>query len=283
MKLLRLFAGIALFALLLAQSSPVARALKFTAGLDAIRVEGTPGKVFTRTFHLSLDKEEQRTQFKVHLEDWWRSADGKQSFYRAPGTLPSSCGTWTTINPVEAAVQPGGSLNVRVSVTIPGDAKPGGYWCALTVDEVADPLRVKPQGVGIHFVTSVSVGIFVNVTPVRRAATITAIQTASGQAVVTVRNDGDCPLTVKGRFEFVRSGETIEGATIPWRPQTLLPIPVKEAFFAADLPDVKVLPPGRYLVRAIVDIGLDHYIGAQKELEITRESVAVRTGPDPTK
>jgi hypothetical protein len=268
---------------MLFQSALASHALKFTAGLDAIQIDGTPGRVFTRLFHLTLDKHEPRTQFKVHLEDWWRSADGKQSFYRAPGTLPTSCGPWTSINPVEAAVDPGAALNVRVSVAIPNDAKPGGYWCALTVDEVADPLRPAPPGVGVHFVTSVSVGIFVNVTPVHRAATITSIETTPEQAVVTIRNDGDCPLTVKGRFEFVRNGETVADATVPWRPQTLLPQPVKEGQFTAVFPDVKVLPPGKYVVRAIMDIGLDHYIGAQKELEIARATVPERTPPDPAK
>ena len=32
--------------------------------------------------------------------------------------------------------------------------------------------------------------------------------------------------------------------------------------------------PGRYLVRAILDIGIDHYLGVQKEMEIGRDSAA---------
>jgi hypothetical protein len=126
MKPIRPMTLVALLAILFAHSALPARALKFTAGLEAIQIEGTPGRVFTRLFHLTLDKAEQRTQFKIHLEDWWRSADGKQSFYRPPGTLATSCGLWTAVNPAEAAVQPGATLTVRVSVTIPGDARPGG-------------------------------------------------------------------------------------------------------------------------------------------------------------
>jgi hypothetical protein len=121
------------------------------------------------------------------------------------------------------------------------------------------------------------------VTPVHRAATITGIEATADDATVKVRNDGDCPLTVRGRFEFVRNGETVVGATTPWRPQTLLPQPVKDGSFVATLPDIKALPPGRYIVRAIVDIGLDHYIGAQKELEIAREPVPARMPPNATK
>ena len=57
----------------------------------------------------------------------------------------------------------------------------------------------------------------------------------------------------------------------------LLLAPVNTRIFTADLPDVKTLPPGRYLVRAILDIGLDHYIGVQKELDVTSANLPPST------
>ena len=63
MKPLRLLAVLLLLAIMLAQPPHSARALKFTAGLDGIYVEGLPGSVFTRAFHLTLDKAEQRLCF----------------------------------------------------------------------------------------------------------------------------------------------------------------------------------------------------------------------------
>ena len=50
---------------------------------------------------------------------------------------------------------------MMTTVTIPKDAKTGGYWCALIVDEVMDPLRVRPEGVGVRFLASLSIGVFV--------------------------------------------------------------------------------------------------------------------------
>src|SRR5215467_12853932 len=130
-------------------------ALKFTASMTPIRVEARGGQVINRSFRLTLDKDEKRTQFKAHVEDWWRSEDGKQSFYREPGTLPHSCGIWVKLNPREAAVPGGGTLDVRISIAVPNDVKPGGYWCALTVDETQDPLQVEPQTVGVKVLASI--------------------------------------------------------------------------------------------------------------------------------
>ncbi len=60
----------------------------------------------------------------------------------------------------------------RLTVSVSPEAVPGGYWCVLTVDELPDPLAVK-EGVGIHFMASVSVGVFVYVGEQQRAAEIT--------------------------------------------------------------------------------------------------------------
>ena len=49
------------------------------------------------------------------------------------------------------------------------ETKPGGYWCVLTVDELPD-LLATTEGVGIRFMASVSIGVFVSVGEQQRAA-----------------------------------------------------------------------------------------------------------------
>lgn len=256
---------------LIGGSADSAWALKVQARMDSIKIDARPGQVVNRGFQLTLASEEERTQFKVHVEDWWRSEDGKQSFYRKSGTLTRSCAPWVKLNPVEAAVDPGGTLDVRITVAVPEDVKPGGYWCALTVDEVPNPLKIVPQGVGVRFLASISTGIFVTVSPVKRAARIKEVQVLAGEAVLKLHNEGNCPLGVEGRFEFIRPGDTKPLAVAAFPRGTLLPEPINTALFAAPLPDATALPSGRYLVRVIFDIGLDQYLGAQKEMEILRE------------
>src|SRR5205085_7695907 len=125
---------------------------------------------------LTLAKDELRTQFKVHVQDWWRSEDGKESFYKPAGTIPESCAPWIKMNPVEASVEPGATLDVKLTIAIPEGTKTGGYWCAFTVDEVPDPLKINPEGVGVRFLASLSIGVFVYVGPVTRSAKIVDVQ-----------------------------------------------------------------------------------------------------------
>jgi hypothetical protein len=254
--------------LVLAASSPV-DATSFTATLTSIRISARPGEVQTREFRLTLDKGQLKTRFKAHMEDWWRSEDGTQSFYREPGTLTRSCGKWVTLNPVEVELLPADTMTIRLTVTASSEAEPGGYWCVLTVDEIPDPLAVL-EGVGIRFMASVSVGVFVNIGEQRRAVEITAVDVVNDSAVVKLRNDGNTPLTIEGRFEFVKPGATEAIAVVPMIRNLLLTQPILTGAYSAKLPDAAVLPSGRYLVRAIIDYGVDHYIGTQREIDVVR-------------
>ncbi|MEI6512814.1 MAG: hypothetical protein WCO51_06015 [bacterium] len=261
--------GIAVIAFLVSINA-ASWALSFQSTLESIKVEGRPGQLVNRKFQLILSKDGQRTHFKARTEDWWRSEDGKQSYYREAGILTRSCAKWVKLNPTEIDVDPEGTLSIRVSIAIPPDVKPGGYWCVLTVDETPDPLK-NISGVGIRFLASVSVGIFVNITPLERSAQITDVKVMPDQASVKLCNKGNCPLGVEGRFEFLRKGESEPVTTIKIPRGTLLPEPITTGMFSANLPDIKVLPSGRYIVRVILDIGLDHFIGAQKEMDVNRD------------
>jgi hypothetical protein len=248
-----------------------ASAAKFVADLTSVKITARAGQVMTHPYHLTLDAGERSTRFKFRIEDWWRSEDGQKSFYAAPGTLKRSCGNWVALNPVEASVEPGATLDTRLTITVPKDASPGGYWCVLTVDEVADPLAA-PAGVGAQFVASVSTGIFINIDPVERAAEFVDVQINGSDALVKVQNRGNAPIGVEGRVEFFRPGGLSLVAVAPIPRATVLTEPVTTSVFRASLPPVADLPSGRYLVRVIVDIGLDHYLGIERELDLSRDA-----------
>jgi hypothetical protein len=256
------------FALILAACAPVS-ATSFTATLTSIRITARPGEVQTREFRLTLDKGQLKTRFSARMEDWWRSEDGTQSFYKEPGTLSRSCGKWVTLNPVEVELLPAETMAIRLTVTASSEAEPGGYWCVLTVDEIPDPLAVL-EGVGIRFMASVSVGVFVNIGEQKRALEITAVEVLQDSAVVKLRNDGNTPLAIEGRFEFVKPGAIEATAVVPLIRNLLLTEPILTGAYSAKLPDEAVLPSGRYLVRAIIDYGLDHYIGTEREMDVVR-------------
>lgn len=264
-------------ALLLAAGSQVGAA-KFTATLTSLKIHARPGEVQTKEFRLTLDEDQVKTRFKSHMQDWWRSEDGTQSFYDEPGTLTRSCGRWVTLNPVEVDVLPGETMVTRLTVKVSPEAEPGGYWCVLTVDELPNPLTVS-EGVGIRFMASVSVGVFVYVGEQQRAAEITSVEVSTDSAIVKLRNDGNTPLGIEGRFEFVKPGATEPTAVITLTRNTLLTQPIRTGLFSARLPDAVSLPSGRYTVRAIIDYGVDHYIGTQREMDIERVAPVVGKKP----
>ena len=249
-----------------------ASAAKFSAGLTSMKLDARPGQVMTHPYQLTLAADERPTRFKFRIEDWWPSEDGQQSFYKAPGTLKRSCGTWVSLNPVEALVEPGATLSARLTISVPNDIGGGGYWCVLTVDEVPDPLAAS-AGVGAQFIASVSTGIFIYIDPVERAADFLDVQITGADALVKVENQGNAPIGVEGRIEFFRPDGTSLVAVVPIPRRTVLPEPVTTGVFRASLPPISTLPSGRYVVRVIIDIGLDRYLGIERELDLSRDAL----------
>lgn len=252
----------------LAAATPAA-AIQFVSSLSSVQLEAQPGEVHFRDFRLRLTEESDGALFRIKLEDWWQSADGRESHYEPAGTLRRSCAKWVEADPLEATVTSGGELLVTLGIRVPDELPSGGYWCVLTVDEVADP-RKAPEGVGVQFSASISTGIFVDVGAVRREARITAVDLDGVRAAVRVENTGDVPVGVEGRLDFfVPDGGELVGS-VPFARVTALPEPVRDKVLTAELPSAEALPSGRYLVRAVIDYGAEHLIGVQRLVDLTR-------------
>ena len=261
---------VAVVSALVALSAGSVEAVTFNASFAPIRIAAKPGQVLTTTYRLGLDAGDPRTNFKVEIQDWWRSEDGRQSFYAPAGSLSRSCGHWVSANPMESTVAGGDALQIRLTVTVPPTVGPGGYWCALSIDEMPDPLAIAPEGVGVRFLASVSTGVYVYIDPVERGADVLAVDVDGSQATARVENTGNTPTAVEGRFEFLREGETTPVAVLTLPRQMLLTEPVRTSAFSVPLPAAPRLPSGRYTVRLILDVGLEHYIGMQRTLDIVR-------------
>lgn len=249
--------------------------MQFTGTFSSAKLYAKPGQTVNSGFELTLDPTYHPTIFRSSVSDYYPSEDGKQSFYPPSGTLPHSCGNWATLNPVEKRVNPGEKLDVRVTVSVPADTQPGGYWCALNVDQLPDPVEENPdpnQGTQAHlkFLASISTGIYVYIQPLNRSAQVAAVEISDGLAKVKLINDGNTPIAVEGRFEF--SGEALAGGPVKVAlPRTtVFREPQNSAIIAVPLPPAEQLPSGAYSVRLILDIGLDHLIGVQKNINLQR-------------
>jgi hypothetical protein len=245
----------------------------FTATLSPIKITAKPGQSVTRYFELALTDGQPRKVFNARIEDWWRSEDGGKTFYGPTGTIGRSCGKWTGLNPIEAVADPGKPLRVRVTVSVPEKVDAGGFWCALVVDEIPDP-AIDTTGVQVRFLASVAIGIFVSVDPVERAIDVLDVDVSAHAAVARVRVTGNSPVAVEGRIEFIAINQKAPMATVSLPRTTVLTEPVRVGTVRVDLPSAQDLPSGRYLVRLILDIGLDHYIGVEREIDLRRDADA---------
>jgi len=96
------------------------------------------------------------------------------------------------------------------------------------------------------------------------------VRVESNRVLVKMLNDGNIPLRVIGWFEFFPPGSDELKAKVEIGGEVLLPEPINTCEFSSPLPEPDVLPSGKYKVRAIVDVGLDYLLGAEKEIELVR-------------
>ena len=78
------------------------------------------------------------TRIAVHAEDWTMDRKGNVSFSPAGGD-PSSCANWIQINPTDFRLDPGQTRQVRYSLTVPAEAKDGGYRAAIALEGMPPP------------------------------------------------------------------------------------------------------------------------------------------------
>lgn len=275
MKITNLIAAFVFFVLFV--PGKFAWSLTFTADLTPIRVVAAPGDVINERYTLTLGANERKTHFRIHAEDFYKAEDGSP-IYTEPGHNSRSCANWIQINPVETTVNPGAKLDAKLSIVVPVGTKPGGYWCALTIDEMPDPTEPMPKGTGVRMYTSISIAVAVEIPPIERQARILSLQLSGPKAILRLADTGDCPILAQGRIEFLKSGADKPVATVPLPRRIIFCEPVNTALVTANLPDTQSLPSGHYLVRVLIDIGLDHYVGAQKEMDVDRDPDTKVTG-----
>jgi len=81
-------------------------------------------------------------------------------------------------------------------------------------------------------------------------------------------------VSMEGHVEFRAPGARTLTATIDLPRTTILPEPIREGTLRIALPSIDGLPSGRYNVRAILDFGSDHYIGAERDVDLSRLAAA---------
>src|SRR5690606_30302224 len=121
---------------------------------------------------------------------------------------------------------------------------------------------------------SFSTGVYVYIAPLERDAVLTDVRIDGDHVQVAVRGKGNTPMPVSGTVELRHPGQDAVVATIKLDKGVLLPEPVGATVVHGKLPDDATVPTGHYVARAIIDVGMPHYLGAEKALQVTRATPA---------
>lgn len=196
---------------------------------------------------------EAEREFRFYPGDFDQRPDGGHVFLE-PGSHPRSCAARLSLSPDGAVLRPGETVDVRVTMA-PGRET---CWSLLFVETVSG---VNPDGITV----GQRIGIKLYGTdPEGRADGgldgVRVERSDEGGRVVrfVFENTGELPVRPEGDVE-VRSLEGDLVASVPVVPFSVLPGHRREA----RVPLGAKIPPGRYLVLPVLDIGREFLVGGQ--------------------
>jgi P pilus assembly chaperone PapD len=209
------------------------------------------------------------TRIAVHAGDWTMDRKGSVSFSPA-GSDPFSCANWIQINPTDFRLDPGQIRQIRYSLTVPAEAKEGGYRAAIALEGLPPPQegaskRKMTLNGRIVVMAYATVG-----SPEIRGQFQDFRVTAANKRIsfkLTLANQGDVHFRIKKSFITIKNsrGEEVSRVEVPDIP--VLPGATRELEFKKE--DL-ALPKGTYLAEAILDIGKEDFLGRKDSFSVVR-------------
>lgn len=227
-------------------------------GLSPMKVEfpAVAGKAYSGTLTVS-NSSARKVRVRTELLDFFVDQNQTPQFLpEIPSEEGYSCRQWITVNPMESEVEPRSVLSARYTVRVPPGVQPGSHYCAIGF--VSLPTDDDVQGFGVKTAIRVVATLYSMVgetAPEGSIAELGLEPVVTGgktrwRGVVVMDNPGLTLYRPLGRLEIVdASGAVVEAAEMS-------PFPVlperKQRFL---LPLKNQLAPGRYTLRARVDLG----------------------------
>jgi PKD repeat protein len=222
-----------------------------------------------------LNDDLEPTTITVNTCDWLRNLQGQNLFCDDAGKVSRSASAWVSAAPTSFDLQPNESKEVQFTVTVPpaqgGAALDGMYWTALMV-EGTPTVQSGPSGTTITVKRRFGVKVL---------ATVAGTGHSDGQVndveihglnpptvLVEFENRGtlNAP-AVAGRVEVRdQTGNTVD--TIPVQSFPVLPGYRRQLTVTSSRKKGDLLPPGNYLILAILDFGGTYLAGGQALLKI---------------
>ncbi|HEX8556581.1 MAG TPA: hypothetical protein VF668_00535 [Pyrinomonadaceae bacterium] len=189
----------------------------------------------------------QASRILATLNDWTLTPGGELEFFKA-GTRDRSASPWLIYSPGEVLVQPGKTHSIRVTVTVPKDAKPGDHLSALVVEQRPDTIKLNKNDRQMLLRYRMAALFYVKVPQLTRDGSLTGLKAAATEEGVvitpTLKNAGNSVIRPVAALTITdASGRVVaeapEGETLPILAGSELSVPLRLS---------QSLPPGHYSV-----------------------------------
>ena len=235
--------------------SPEATGGRISLAPARVELEMAPGAETTVVVDLDYHgaaENSQPVRIVASLNDWTIERNGEFEFKKA-NTLPNSASSWLIYSPAETTVTPGNVHSIRVTISVPKDAKPGDHLTALIVEQRPDSLKLNQNRRQLVVRYRMAAVFYIKVPGLTRRGSLENLHVeANSDSVVvipTLKNQGNSvvrPLTWVKVTD--RSGHVV--AELP--EQESLPV-LSYSELAQPLKIKGVLVPGVYSVKYQVD------------------------------
>lgn len=222
-----------------------------------------PGGTATATL-VVINHSPRRVRFTVKVQDAYLRPSGELSLLDGV-KLAGSVARHSRVAPAEFDLDPNTQMPVRVTVTVPADAR-GELFGAVVVSPTPILQTDRRLGTISIFVPKLAARLLVPVrgTEVVRGAIINMLAAprpggTGAEIKVVFRNSGNVHVRVSGGL-VVLDPQGQQAGRLPIPEALVLPGSLREFKLTWD---AKRLPPGTYTIRAVMDYGADELIAGE--------------------
>jgi PKD repeat protein len=234
-----------------------------TVSVTEFSFSGQPGDPISDALVI-LNGEGQPVDVDLQIVDWDRAQDGITRTLNA-GTLERSCAAWIRLSAEEATLVPDSEIEISLDIHVPETVQ-GTYWTGILIS-ARGASRSVDEGC-IKMLRQFLVRIFVTVSPSEPDGRVSNLQVLGMNPLgveVAFANTGDTVLAGVSGLIAVESSAGTTLFEIPLVPFDVLPGYVLRQ---SVLGEWGLQVAGIYLVRAVLDFGVEHLVAGQFVLQI---------------
>lgn len=270
----RAFAPVLLAALL---GLPAAAAAQGSLSVEVspLRVELKMAAKATHTQPVTLRNDSKAAvHARARVDEYWLSQDGTPQFKLATPGEPFSAASWVRANPSDFNIEAGKAVTVRVTTTVPADAREGSYRCAVMFEFDPPGADTRAARKDMQFRGRVATLVYATVGSPRTAIELDDLQVrplpnAAPNVIVKLSNTGRGYVRTKGTMVITAAdGRVVRELQVPNVP--VLPESTRELAISTGGPQDAPLEPGLYKIEVRIDVGQAALLVAETQIDLSR-------------